>query len=191
MLVIQHRANSPYIIAQSDIAEIDVQIDNLGRVVVGHEPDGINIAAEMFLESTAFDKFFLDIKQNLSSEQYEKIKRAFKGRYIGLFDVPMPAGYYLSKNTNFYSRLSEYEEATGLTTNFWLDPLTSWAVETYDWLLNQTFDGNGVIVACPSLHEQTVLQCKPIWNWIKENDSKIKGIVTKHPSIFKEVACGD
>ena len=188
MLVIQHRANLPYAKAYTDVAEIDVQIDNRGNVVVGHNPDGVFFEAEVFLKHSRFKRFFIDIKQNLPVGHLMKIMRTFDNRSIGLFDVPMPSAFFLDRaGVNFYSRVSDVEPViNSLTNRYWVDPLCVWSAPMYEAIASQIVNKQNAIVACPSLHGQDIEKCKEVWSWLKE-DGRLQGIVTKHPREFNSL----
>ena len=193
MLVIQHRANFPPTNAKTAVAEIDVQIDNQGRVVVGHNPDGIFHTAEFFLKHTKFKKFFIDIKQNLPVEYLHKIMATFRGKSIGLFDVPMPSAYFLTRSgAAFYQRLSEFEPVQYLSNKFWLDPLSYQDPEAFLNVLRRTQQNQEVVFASPELHNNSFEEAKRVWlalriyNYHNRNNAKIAGVVTKYPEEFTE-----
>jgi len=190
MLVIQHRANNIHDPVYTDVGEIDVHIDSEGSMVVKHHLEDCGWELEFYLERATHKKFFVDIKQNLRVKDYVRIINAVGDRLIGLFDVPMPAGYFLARSgISFYARLSEIERPTTLTDKFWLDPLINWSPESYDVISNSIFvDKLKTIVACPSLHGRDAIECRTLWRWLKDN--RFKGIVTKHPKEFMEIFNG-
>jgi len=186
MLIIQHRANSLSDSVTSNCAEIDIHLDVYGDLGVKHDVCESGWILQSFLERTGYKNFFVDIKQNLSTKDYLRVIEIFGDRLIGLFDVPMPAAYFLSRdNIPFYARLSEFELPDTLSTRYWLDPLTKWDGTIHNALLTMLAPRNRVVVACPSLHGQSVEKCENVWSlfslWDKtEGAPIIEGIVTKH-----------
>lgn len=171
-------------------AEIDVQITDRGEVVAKHDPcfnlvPPVKVSA--IVEHAGFDKFFVDIKQNLDVDFLEKIMDAFGDKLHGLFDVPMPAAYYaIREDFPVYQRLSEFEPYLNLVNKFWLDPLTSCTAWKYQRLLSSVPKDGKVIICSPDLHGQKYSsQLIEIWNWIKDRledkDERIEGLVTKTP----------
>ena len=55
--IIQHRANTIDTVARTEYAEIDVQIDGNGRVVIGHDLWGETVDAKEYLECSPFTDY--------------------------------------------------------------------------------------------------------------------------------------
>lgn len=168
-------------------AEIDVYITDRGEIVAKHDPcfnEVSPVKVSAIVEHAGFDKFFVDIKQNLDLDFLEKIMDAFGDKLHGLFDVPMPAAYYaMREDLPIYQRLSEFEPRLDLGNKYWLDPLMWCTSQKYHKLLSTVPDGGKVIICSPELHGQTTIV--EVWHWIKERledkDSRIEGLVTKAP----------
>ena len=168
-------------------AEIDVQVTDRGEIVAKHDPcfnqvPPVKVSA--IVEHAGFDKFFVDIKQNLDLDFLEKIMDAFGDKLHGLFDVPMPAAYYaIRENLPIYQRLSEFEPYLNLVNKFWLDPLMSCTAWKYQRLLSSVPKDGKVIICSPELHGQVTIV--EVWHWILERledkDTRIEGLVTKAP----------
>ena len=126
MKIIQHRANGLGDVGPSPYAEIDVQINQCGEVVVGHDLWGTTYDAETYLKESGFDKFLIDLKQNLPLNKLQKIAVLFEGRSLGFFDAPFPSAYYARKASHVvWARFSEYEPLNRLFDRFWVDPLAA------------------------------------------------------------------
>lgn len=179
MLIIQHRVNELEIPVYSKYGEIDIHLNFYDELHVNHDVQGPGWKLENFFEKTEFEKFFVDIKQNLPVEDLQRIVEIFDERLIGIFDVPFPSAYYAMKaGCPIYFRRSEYEPMHSEFDKYWLDPLTRWDPNIYASLLPHKGE---VIIACPSLHGRLTKECREVWNWIRRvDDSRIKGIVTKH-----------
>lgn len=196
MFLVEHRVNFPLKIIKSDYAELDVQIDQYDQLVVRHDPDGDGILLDWYLEKSAHKKFFVDIKQNMSTRYYERMVAAFGDRLLGLFDVPYPALHYITKaGLPVYHRLSEAEVANE-SAYYWLDPLVSQELPTFKSLLKSTPSYAQIILCCPSLHGANWREVENFLSWVKlemllGQGQKIQGIVTKEIErarqiIFKE-----
>jgi len=198
MKIFAHRVNDwkPGNYTGAHGAEIDVQFLNDGRIVAKHDPyHGLppgNIAN--ILEYSGYDKFFVDIKQQLEVKHLEKIAYIFGDKLHGIFDVPFPLQYYASRtNLPIYQRLSEWEPASNLTGRYWLDPLMACSSWKYQKLLSTVKKGEKVMLCSPELHGQSC-NIVDVWMWVeerlKDGDERIEGIVTKLPDraleIFKE-----
>lgn len=188
MLIIQHRANNLTDPVTSDIAEVDIHIDMNGDIVVKHDPSDSGWQLDYFLACTKHKKFFVDIKQNLSVDYYNKIIEEFGDKLIGLFDVPFPSSFFANKEKlPIYRRISEYESNdTNFYTRFWIDPLLSWGPEKYSILISRNIMYGKIIVACPSLHGQSIEVCKKLWRYLEQRKD-IEGIVTKYVDEFRRI----
>ena len=194
MLVIEHRANFLSYPKKSNLGEIDVHLLEDGVFGVKHDIDGHGWELESFLERSNREKFFVDIKQNLPTDVYERLIKIMGDKLIGLFDVPMPAAYFLAKKgVKFYERLSELENPTNLTDRFWLDPLANQVVPHFERLLWETTANQKFIYASPELHGHSFLEASNAWGALKafvstENRyAKLEGIVTKYPEEFTKI----
>jgi hypothetical protein len=198
MKIFAHRVNDwkPGNIHAAHGAEIDVQIADNGDIVAKHDPCWNQvppILVKNIIENSGYDKFFVDIKQNLSVKFLEQIAVAFGDKLHGLFDVPYPSAYYARHlGVPIYQRLSEFEPYLNLTNMFWLDPLMSCTCDKYDKLLHGLPKDSKVMICSPELHGQITVPA--VWDWLKyklkEGDSRIEGLVTKAPDraliYFKE-----
>jgi hypothetical protein len=197
MMIIQHRANDHMNQRKASFAEVDVWVCDDGRLRLKHDVKGDAgcappITVETFLLNAPWDKFFVNIKQSLSIEDYWRIEAAFENRLIGLFDIPMPAAYRLSAHATcpIYERVSEYEG--GLRTGYvWLDPLDGHEYDNY-WNASRPPKiraSDKVIIACPSLHGEGINECRKLWSFLKLNGlwAEPTGIVTKFPEQAAEV----
>jgi len=194
MLVIEHRANFLTEPEKSTLGEIDVHILENGKFAVKHDIYEGGWILEHFLKHSMHDRFFVDIKQNLKVGVYERLIETMGDRLIGLFDVPMPAAYFLAKKgVKFYERLSEFENPTALTDRFWLDPLANQVVPHFERLLWETTANQKFIYASPELHGCSMLEAANAWGSLKafvsgkNRFAKLEGIVTKYPEEFSKI----
>jgi len=199
MKIIAHRVNNWKPVNRFGVygAEIDVQVSNDGKIRAFHEPNESRPGElDMIFDHSGYDKFFVDIKQNLDVEWLKKIVKVFGNRLLGLFDVPHPSAYYAHEaKLPIWDRLSEYEAVRGhggiSSKKFWLDPLRSWSPGAYGGLLNQVPKDGQVIICSPELHGRRgdmILDC---WEWARnrvqvKGDERIFGIVTKKSQDAKE-----
>lgn len=197
MKIFAHRVNDwkPGNFSKCYGAEIDAQINDVGRVKAQHDPCGNQIPpidVDIIIKHSGYDKFFVDIKQNMSIEFLKMIVEAFGDKLHALFDVPMPSAYFAMRaGLPIYQRLSEFEPCLGLGNKYWLDPLVSYTECKYEFLLSKILPGGKVIICSPELHGHKATE---VWNWIEEKlqnkDSRIEGLVTKSPDramrFFKE-----
>ncbi len=189
MKLIAHRINDwkPGNIHGAYGAEIDVQVCDDGRLRAKHNPSDNQlppIPIEEVIDHSGYERFFVDIKQNLDIYYLRKIVYAFGDKLIGLFDVPFPSSFYAYKdNLPIYSRVSEYELPYKMLGKVWLDPLESYNIHKYASLLirakYQAWDSIKTIVACPSLHGKGLSECVPVWRWASKQ-KEVFAIVTKH-----------
>lgn len=192
MIIIEHRRNDIAYGANTTHAEIDVQINHKGEVVVGHDLWGKTLKAEFFLKYSAHKKFFVDIKQNLPIEKLQLIADVFGDRCIGLFDVPFPSAYFAVKaGLNVCGRISEFEPINHLFSKFWVDPLASQGSVLTD-LFCRTQPNHRLIVASPELHGHGIERAFEAWDAIKLKlewpnvGGNPVGLVTKFPREAKE-----
>jgi hypothetical protein len=191
MIIIQHRAN--YLRdAHCEAAEIDVQIDRWGEVVVGHDLWSGPFKANFFLKHTEHQKFLIDIKQNLPIEKLQLIADTFGTRSMGLFDVPFPSAYFaIKEGLNVWGRLSEFEPVNHLFSKFWVDPLASQG-EILSDLFCRTQLNHKLIIASPELHGHSLEFAIETWDAIKLKlqwpgaGGKPVGLVTKFPKEAQE-----
>jgi len=198
MKIIAHRVNKwkPVNIGVYG-AEIDVQISHDGKIRAFHEPNESRPGElGMIFDHSGYERFFVDIKQNLDVEWLKKIVKAFGTKLIGLFDVPHPSAYYAHQaKLPVWDRLSEYESVRGhggaRSKKFWLDPLRSWNPSAYGGLLNQVPKDGKVILCSPELHGRRGAMIEDCWGWArdriqKKGDDRIFAIVTKTPQAAKD-----
>lgn len=195
MKIIQHRVNGAGgLRPRSKWAEIDVHVDHNGNLIAKHDPDDPwPTYAESYVPS--WDGFFVDIKQNLRVEYYNKIAELFGSKLIGLFDVPFPAAYFLAKSKPAYPvyyRYSELEKQQYFATHLWLDPIVSQDFYAYANLINDAMSyTKSIIVAAPSLHGGSLNDDKNIY-WLLKNMGRqnnglpIDGLVTKYAKELSE-----
>ena len=196
MMIIQHRANDHKQKQTARFAEVDVWVCDDGRLRLKHDVKGDKDSAppidvETFLSNATWEKYFVNVKQSLSIEDYYRIADEFDGKLIGLFDIPMPSAYVLSIAASFpiYERVSEYEG--GLRTGHaWIDPLNSLSLHSYAMMFGKALEmqrGADLILACPSLHGGDLKFCQNVWSWLKFAPANPIGIVTKFPEQAAEV----
>lgn len=197
MMIIQHRANDHKMKQTARFAEVDVWVCDDGKLRLKHDVKGDTQSAppidvETFVANAPWEKYFVNVKQSLSIEDYWRIEAAFDEKLIGLFDIPMPNILYLARHATcpIYERVSEYED--GIQTGFvWLDPLDGNAYDDYADVCRppKVRASNKVIIACPSLHGRTLNESSRIWNWLKVDGfwTQPIGIVTKFPKEAAEV----
>jgi hypothetical protein len=165
-------------------AEIDVQFSDTGKIVAKHEPYGNQvppIPIENVLKHSGFDKFFVDIKQNMDTKYLQKIVDLFGDKLHALFDVPYPSMFFcIREQLPVYGRISEQESAIDGVKGYWLDPLEDTSLDKYTSLLAQVPHNSKVIVCSPDLHLEPF---HDVWEWlqfrINSGDTRIEGIVTK------------
>lgn len=198
MLVIQHRANELSTSLESNITEIDVHLSDQWGWTVKHDIRSQGWRLDYFLDKSESNKFFVDIKQNLSINHYVELVKLFGDRLVGLFDLPMPSAYFATSSKLFnlpiYLRVSEFEFPNKLSNKYWIDPLCSQSAVRHSMIFNKIRDMHEnprVIFACPSLHGKELPQCKSVWNWIKNMSSLdkrfVQGVVTKHVAKCQEI----
>jgi len=205
MFIIQHRVNDHKQEQKARFAEVDVWVCDDGKLRLKHDVKGDAgcappIDVETFLASAPWEKYFVNVKQSLSIQDYLTIEGLFNSqkKLIGMFDVPMPNAKNLNDYSPFvYERISEFEG--GLDTGaMWVDPLTGNSPKQYFDLFEKIrsmrgttriMPGDNVIVCCPSLHGYTMEYSNIIWEWIKGQGNwlEVAGIVTKYPKEAAEV----
>jgi len=194
MKVLSHRQNDWKPVNKSGIwgAEIDVQVCDDGELRARHDPDpGAYYSGDIdiIFDHSDFERFFVDIKQNLDIKWLKRIVEKFGHRLIGLFDIPFPSAYFARiAGLPIYARLSEFEPVVRLFDSFWVDPLVSQKYTTHARLITSTDKNHKIIVACPSLHGHDLEASRNVWETfvnletMKDKDwGVIEGVVTKFP----------
>lgn len=185
----------------SNAAEVDVWVCDDGKLRLKHDVKGDKgippILVEEYLSNSYFEKFFVNIKQSLSTDDYTRILSAFSDRLIGIFDIPSVDKYRLIRANSgcyIYDRMSEIEEPT--LPAIWLDSLIQQSWYDYQGFLTRIkhqFGEARVIIACPSLHNRDAAHAEEnCWKLIKhmrefKSPVVIEGLVTKYPVEAREV----
>ena len=190
MKIFAHRQNDwkPGNIHNAHGAEIDVQFTDNGEIVAKHDPYWNSVppvSVSNIVKHSNYDKFFVDIKQNMDIKYLEMIVEAFGDKLHALFDVPYPSALYAIKaGLPVYDRISEFEHPLNLTQGVWLDPLMACFSSKYEALLGRLDKNNRAMICSPELHGQGT-QIIEVWGWIKDKleagDPRIEGLVTKAP----------
>lgn len=198
MLIIEHRQNEPNKKPHTPYAEIDVQINNYGHVVVQHDPDECFLGEtsavdgmqychlEDYLEQSGHEKFFVDIKQNLKTHYIRQIADILGDRCLGFFDVPFPSMYFVMNDGHkVYKRLSEYEYYDERFSQYWVDPLRSQDSWRLISIIGALPKDSKAIIASPELHGHDWKFTKGVWETLKKTEAfsdigQIEGIVTKY-----------
>lgn len=193
MMILQHRANNLAKPVKTNYAEIDVQIDATNQIVVSHELWTEGAQVDYFLDNSRYEKFLINIKQNLDVKDLRRIVNKFYKRSLGLFDVPFPSAYYAVKaGLKVWGRLSEYEKLNRLFSRFWVDPLVAQTPDHFLTLIAQADPNHELIIASPDLHGASFDNVLSVWEALKcerNNDivvrRKIVGLVTRYAEVAK------
>lgn len=189
MIVVQHRVNNPLDKLYTDFAEIDVYVDG-NTPIVCHNLGDYKCYLEDYVETSKASKFFVDIKQNLSVEQFKRIDELAGHRVLGYFDVPYPSVYYLREYPIWY-RFSEFEPQMDNSNSLWVDPLVSQTKNKMLSMLAMAHPDSRLMIASPELHGNSKKEVLDTWDGIKffkqrNKGAGIFGLVTKFPLEAKE-----
>lgn len=174
---IQHHCNDIRTKPLSPWGEIDLQIDDDGRLVVKHDPDE-PYPSHLDYVRPRYSSFLINIKQNLHERYYARIEKELAGQIIGFIDVPPPSLIFL-QDYPIYERVSEFENCSSYAKRCYIDPLKSQRPADYFALFNKCPPSARVIITSPDLHgleaketlEQIIFLC----------GNRIDGILTKNP----------
>lgn len=173
----------------SEYGEIDIQIDNLGRVMAQHDPDEkYPIYVEQLLDR--YKSFIVDIKQNMQLCYFDKIAAAFGNKLEGFIDVPYPCASEVRRKYKVFERHSEYEK-NSCAEQYYLDPLKSWD-ESYKELMEEIScygSPNETIIAAPDLHGVAAVNSLQVISDLIKEYPQIYGIITKHPVEMAKLCC--
>lgn len=190
--IFQHRVNSinwQGVPQYSDYAEVDIQIDNRGRVMAMHNPDE---PYPMYVEQLLgrYKGFIVDIKQNMPRYYFDKIATTFGEKLEGFIDVPYPCVVEVRREYKVFERYSEYESPK-CAEQYYLDPLKSWN-ESYKELMDDISclgSPNQTIVAAPDLHGVAAVNSLQVIDALIKEYPQIYGVITKHPVEMAKLCC--